>query len=83
MARATAELGWDVQDLASISCHRETFDARGPEVDGSPDQDLLSGSLWISRCGVVRPARSFASLFSEIGLCEEARGNEPRGKAYE
>jgi len=80
MARVTADLGWDFQDFASESCHRET-DARGPGVDGSPDQDLLSGSLWISRCGVVRPARSFASLFSEIGLCEEARGNEPRGKA--
>ena len=74
MARATAELGWDFQDLASISClHRETVDARGPGVDGSPDQDLLSGSLWISRCGVVRPARSFANLFFEIGVCEEAR----------
>ena len=56
------------------------LDKQGPGVDGSPDQDLLSGSLWISRCGVVRPARSFASLFSEIGLCEEARGNEPRAK---
>ena len=55
------------EDLASIACHRETVDARGPGVDGSPDQDLLSGSLWISRCGVVRPARSFANLFSEIG----------------
>ena len=65
------------------SLEEVTIDASG--VDGYPgvDQDLLSGSLWISRCGVVRPARSFASLLSEIGLCEEARGNEPRGKAYE
>ena len=37
------------------------------------DQDIFSGSLWISRCGVVRPARSFANLSFEIGVCEEAR----------
>ena len=53
------------------------LDRLGPGVDGSRDQDLLPGSLWISRCGVVRPA----NLAFEIGLCEEARGNEPRGKA--
>ena len=45
----------------------------GPGVYGSMDQDILSRSLWISRCGVVRPARSFANLFFEIGVCEEAR----------
>ena len=55
------------------SLEEVTIDASG--FDGYPgvDQDLLSGSLWISRCGVVRPARSFANLFFEIGVCEEAR----------
>ena len=55
------------------SLEEVTIDASG--VDGYPgvDQDLLSGSLWMSRCGVVRPARSFANLFFEIGVCEEAR----------
>ena len=55
------------------SLEEVTIDASG--FDGYPgvDQDLLSGSLWISRCGVVRPARSFVNLFFEIGVCEEAR----------
>ena len=67
------------------SLEEVTIDASGLGIDGSMDQDLwrswtktepghlLSGSLWISRCGVVRPARSFANLFFEIGVCEEAR----------
>lgn len=59
------------------------LDRLGPGVDGSRDQDLLAGSLWISRCGVVRPARNFANLAFEIGSCEQARGNEPGGKADE
>ena len=59
------------------------LDKQGPGVDGSRDQDLLAGSLWISRCGVVRPARNFANLAFEIGSCEQARGNEPGGKADE
>ena len=50
-------------------------DASGSGVYASMplDQDILSGSLWISRCGVVRPARSFANLSFEIGVCEKAR----------
>ena len=32
---------------------------------------------------VVRPARNFANLAFEIGSCEQARGNEPGGKADE
>ena len=59
------------------------LDRLGPGVDGFRDQDLLAGSLWISRCGVVRPARNFANLAFEIGSCEQARGNEPGGKADE
>ena len=62
------------------SLEEVTIDAAGLGIDGSMDQDLwrswtktepghlLSGSLWISRCGVVRPARSFANLFFEIGV---------------
>lgn len=33
---------------------------------------ILPESLWISRCGAVRPAKSFANLIYEIAACEEA-----------
>ena len=69
-------------DYATVEAFFE-LDRLGPGVDGSRDQDLLAGSLWISRCGVVRPARNFANLAFEIGSCEQARGNEPGGKADE
>ena len=33
---------------------------------------ILPETLWISRCGAVRPAKSFANLIYEIAACEEA-----------
>jgi len=33
---------------------------------------ILPETLWVSRCGAVRPARSFANLIYEITACEEA-----------
>lgn len=35
----------------------------------------LPSSLWISRCGTVRPARSFANLIYEIGAYEDKSGH--------
>ena len=33
---------------------------------------ILPETLWVSRCGAVRPAKSFANLIYEIAACEEA-----------
>ena len=36
---------------------------------------ILPETLWVSRCGAVRPAKSFANLIYEIAACEEASAN--------
>ena len=59
------DLAWAESSLASI-----VLSGRGKYVGGR-----LPSSLWIGRCGTVRPARSFANLIYEIGAHEEESGH--------
>jgi hypothetical protein len=37
---------------------------------GGQEAKVLPASLWVSRCGAVRPARSFVNLIFEMAACE-------------
>ena len=45
------------------------------DICGNYMKYCLPSSLWISRCGTVRPARSFANLIYEIGAYEDKSGH--------
>ena len=79
--------GKDIEDRGSalvgnrvVITHFEFDDLAWAEsplacIGGNYVGSLLPASLWISRCGTVRPARSFANLIHEIGEYEEKSGH--------
>ena len=60
-------------DNLAMAEHNEKFWSGCSWLPGGGEEaKVLPESLWVSRCGAVRPARSFVNLIFEMAACEEA-----------
>ena len=58
-------------DHLAMAEHNEKFWSGCSMLPGGGEEaQVLPESLWVSRCGAVRPARSFVNLIFEMAACE-------------
>jgi hypothetical protein len=60
----------DFDNLAMAEHNEKFWSGCSMLPGGGEEAQVLPESLWVSRCGAVRPARSFVNLIFEMAACE-------------
>jgi hypothetical protein len=60
----------DFDNLAMAEHNEKFWSGCSVLPGGGEEAQVLPESLWVSRCGAVRPARSFVNLIFEMAACE-------------